>query len=111
MRNFKTGYVDLTKAIEAERSRIRAIKDRGTYGTEYLHIITPDFVAKYKSHALIKLSRDLTLDHSSEASRAKTFVDAELIIRKEQTLWQSILQYAGLIVGILGVAVTYWVSS
>ncbi len=108
---FKRGYADLKQAIEAERLRIRAIKDRGTYGTEYLCIITPDFVAEYKSTALIKLSRDLALDHSSEASRAKTVVDAELTVRKEQTLWQSILQYAGLIVAILGVAITYWASS
>ena len=104
----KRDFSYLERAVEAERLRIRDIKSRGTYSLEYLNIITPEFVGQYNRSALIRFSQKLSLDHSAEAKRARSVVEAEIRLLDGKSLWDSLRDNAVAIATVIGLLVAVY---
>lgn len=107
----RRGFSDLERAVEAERLRIRNIKTRGTYGLEYLNIVTPEFVSRFNQEALIRFSQKLSLDHSTEAKRARSVVEAEIRLLDGKSIWDGLRDNSVAIATVISLLVAVYALS
>ena len=101
----KLCHAALEQELEAERLRIREIRSRGTYGSEYFNIVTPEFAQKFDDDALIRASDEYSTHSAEGARRAGDVLRTELRLRQSRdgkvTLRYVRLTFVVAIVGII----------
>jgi hypothetical protein len=78
----KMDYEGLMASIEAERLRVRAIPDRGSYGSEHFRVVTPEFAKQCTEEALVRGSAELCQLSPTEARMAGKILETELKLRE-----------------------------